>query len=344
VIRNKVLADVGLDENGSRFFSYGNTDVSVSLNGDMKYDIYNISKEKTMKSFPKDSSDEAAWKKAETEFKQLKKDTREVIKNQTNTAFLEFLSSKNHKTEEWESAYLENPLLKRFAELLVWKHNNGSTIKHFTLNNGMIIDVDENPLELSDGNICVAHPIEMDKGEILGWQKFFTRNNRKQPFEQIWEPVIDIRKVKIDRYAGRMIPYHKFLHREKDGITVNDYDFHNEITIRLADCNAIVERVDWARHQIEMNHRFEVASIMVPRATRASNHILAYLDRITVIDRVMADDVSILEMLDTFSFAQIEGYIKLANENNCNNVLAMLMDYKNSNFADYDPMDEFILD
>ena len=58
----------------------------------------------------------------------------------------------------------------------------------------------------------------------------------------------------------------------------------------------------------------------------------------------MADDISISEMLDDFSFTQIEGYIKLANENNCNNVLAMLMDYKNSSFADYDPMDEFILD
>ena len=44
VVRNKVLADVGLDESGTRYFSYGNTDVRVSLNGDMKYDIYNVSK------------------------------------------------------------------------------------------------------------------------------------------------------------------------------------------------------------------------------------------------------------------------------------------------------------
>ena len=333
-----------LDIQRTRCFSYGNTDVRVLLNGDMKYDIYNVSKGKTMKSFPKDSSDEAAWSQASDEFKQLKKDTREVIKNQTNTAFLEFLSGRNHKTEEWKSAYLENPLLKRFAELLVWKHNNGGAIKHFTLNKGMIIDVNENPLELSSGNICVAHPIEMNKEELLGWQQFFIRNNRKQPFEQIWEPVIDIRKVKADRYAGRMIPYHKFLHREKDGITVRDYDFHNEITITFAGCNAVVERIDWARHQIDMNHRFEITSIMVPRVTRASNHILAYLDRITVIDKVLADDVSITEILDNFSFAQIEDYIKLANENDCNNVLAILMDFKNANFSGFDPMDEFVLD
>ena len=344
VIRNKVLADVGLDENGSRFFAYGNTNVSVSLNGDMKYDIFNVTKNKYVKSFPKDSSDELAWNRAATEFKQLKKETREVIKNQTNTAFSEFLSGRQHKTEEWKSAYLENALLKRFAELLVWKYDNKGHQMHFTLNDGKPIDVNGDDLDLDGGNICVAHPIEIDRPELRGWQKFFLKMHRKQPFEQIWEPVIDMRKFKSSRYAGQMIPYHKFLHREKDGITVNDYDFHNDITISFAGCNAMVVRKDWVRHEIDMNHRFEVESITIPRTTRATNHILAYLDRITVIGRVVADDVSISTILDNFSFAQINEYIKLANENDCNGVLAILMEYKNANFADYDPMDEFILD
>ena len=93
-----------------------------------------------------------------------------------------------------------------------------------------------------------------------------------------------------------------------------------------------------------MNHRFEVRTISVPRMTRQSNHILAWLDKVTMIDRVMADDVTIADMLDSFSYAQVEDYIKLANENSCNNVLAILMNYKNEQFADFNPMDEFVLD
>ena len=75
-----------------------------------------------------------------------------------------------------------------------------------------------------------------------------------------------------------------------------------------------------------------------------SLHILAYFDRITIEDRVAADDITIVQMLYDSSLAQITDYINIANENNANNVLAVLMDYKNANFADFDPMDEFVLD
>ena len=37
-------------------------------------------------------------------------------------------------------------------------------------------------------------------------------------------------------------------------------------------------------------------------------------------------------------------FIDIASKNNCNNVLALLMNYKNKHYSDYDPMDEFILD
>ena len=36
--------------------------------------------------------------------------------------------------------------------------------------------------------------------------------------------------------------------------------------------------------------------------------------------------------------------IRIATENNAVNVTAMLLDYKNENFHDFDPMDEFSLD
>ena len=49
-------------------------------------------------------------------------------------------------------------------------------------------------------------------------------------------------------------------------------------------------------------------------------------------------------MLSGFSLAQITEFIKVATENNCTNVTALLLDYKNQNFADFDPMEEFSLE
>ena len=141
-----------------------------------------------------------------------------------------------------------------------------------------------------------------------------------------------------------MIPYYRFLHQEKHGIFVQDNDYHNEIEISLEDCAADIDRIDWRRHEISPEDRFEIKKFSVRRYTRQANHIVAYLDRITVWDRVRQDDVGVMDIMDGFTLAQITEFIKVATENNCTNVTALLLDYKNRNFADYDPMEEFSLE
>ena len=54
--------------------------------------------------------------------------------------------------------------------------------------------------------------------------------------------------------------------------------------------------------------------------------------------------VSIAAALPQFTLAQIMDFIRTAIENNCTNVAAILLNFRNSNFADFDPMDEFSLD
>lgn len=50
------------------------------------------------------------------------------------------------------------------------------------------------------------------------------------------------------------------------------------------------------------------------------------------------------DQLPGFTLAQITEFIKVAGENNCSNVMAVLLDYKKKNYDGYDPMDEFTLD
>jgi hypothetical protein len=52
----------------------------------------------------------------------------------------------------------------------------------------------------------------------------------------------------------------------------------------------------------------------------------------------------IAELLPRFTLAQVTEFIKAANENNCNNSLAVLMDYKNKTYRDIDPLDSFVLE
>ena len=141
-----------------------------------------------------------------------------------------------------------------------------------------------------------------------------------------------------------MIPYYRFLGQEKHGIFVKEYNYHEEIEIGFAECEARVDRIDWRRHDIEVNDNFEVSSFSFKRYTRWVNHIVAYLDKVTIYGRILKDDISITELLPRFTLAQITDFIKVATENNCTNVTAVLLDYKNSTFADFDPMEEFSLE
>lgn len=341
VLRDGVLADFGLDKDGRKTFDLGNTTVEVSVNNELKLNLYNVNADKMVKSIPKRGADPEKYANAKAEVADIKKNLKGIVKNRTNLLFNAFLSGKTRQPDSWKSSYLNNFILHKVGELVVWNQNENT----FILTENGIIDCNGNEYGINDKDpIGVAHPMHMKNGEAKAWQKYFTSHGLKQPFEQVWEPVIDMGKFKPNRYEGRMIPYYKLLKNEKHGISVYDGDFHNEIDISFSDCDARVERIDWARHQIDMNHRFEVKSITPRRKTRVANHVIAYLDQITAIDRIIADDTTIVETLHDCSLAQITDYINIANDNSATNVLAMLMDYKNNNYSDFDPMDEFVLD
>ena len=196
---------------------------------------------------------------------------------------------------------------------------------------------------ITNADITVAHPIEIKNDDISAWQKYFANKGLKQPFEQIWEPVINPDTIEKERYADCMIPYYRFANQEKRGITTENYDFGNDAIIEIADCKTVIQRIDWERHCLDMKHNFEIKEISFKRFTRKVNHIIAYFDRVTVGGRVAKDDVSFEGILPQFTLAQITEFIKIANENNSTNAMAVLLNYKNKNFANYDPMEEFVL-
>ena len=149
----------------------------------------------------------------------------------------------------------------------------------------------------------------------------------------------EVMKINDDEFD-----YYRFLNQEKHGITVEDYDFHNEIYISIKQCITVIDCSDWSRHAISVDDCFEVKEFSFKKYTRQVNHIVAYLDRVTVWDRVRKDDVTVMDMMGSFTLAQITEFIAAAQETNAVNVLAALMEYKNNNFADFDPMNEFTLE
>lgn len=93
-----------------------------------------------------------------------------------------------------------------------------------------------------------------------------------------------------------------------------------------------------------MHNLFEVKNFTYKEYTRQVNHIVTLLDKGTIAGRIKKDDVTVVQWLDWFTLAQITAFIDLANESEAHNVTALLLDYKNQNYPDVDPMAEFTLD
>ena len=227
----------------------------------------------------------------------------------------------------------------------MWEQD-GEPFKTFTLTESGPIDSSGSPYRISDKDIRLAYPAEMDQKDLAAWQEYFTSQNLKQPFLQLWEPIRNLNEITPDRYKGDRIPYYRFLHQEKHGITVQssyDGDFYE---CHFEGCSGDIQRVDGWGH-IEASDLFEVIDFSPNKSgykSRYANHIVAYLDRITIWERIQKDDTSILDLLPQFTAAQINEFISIATETHAVNVTTLLIEYKNTTYPDLDPLAEFTLD
>lgn len=263
-----------------------------------------------------------------------------IIKNHSKALFRIFLSGEEYTAENWGKAYLQNPLLVDLAQRLVWSQGD---VTFLPTNEGLILS-DGSPYELTDKSIKLAHPIDVDISTLRSWQKLFTKRQIKQPFEQIWEPVVNINTFSKSRFSTTPIPYFVFCNEVDRGITIKKFNEGNDVYIYFKNCNVQLERLDFLKHFVDDNDCFLIKNFDFEEFNRQTNHIIAYLDVATAEQRVIADDFTISDVFQEFTFAKIVELIELANKNNAINVLSMLLEYKNKNFADFDPMDEFVLE
>ena len=338
-IRYTSLYDFGFEADGKKYYDLGSTKLEVTVNQSLTLSLCDSSTGKVVKSIPKKGADPVLYAAASSDFSEMKKNLRKAVSSFVGRLFQMYLNGTGTKAEQWASVYLANPVLRQTASLLVWSQGG----KTFTLNAYAAIDCREQPYTLGTEDIFIAHPSEMSEEEIAAWQEYFITNNLKQPFEQIWEPVVDFETVTEDRYSGVEIPAYRFKGQEKHGITF-EFDFGGSyLDIGLNDCWLEYDGgTAVGRHNLDLQGKLVLGKFRAKRS-RVANHIIGLLDKWTIYNRILTDDVFVIQLLHNATFAQFSDYLRVATENNCTNVVAALLDYQNHTFGDFDPMDEFIL-
>lgn len=329
-LRIERLYNFGLDKTGKKVYDLGEKEIRVILNNDLTLSLFDEAAGKIVKSIPKRGATEEKHAAAAGDFAALKKKIKLAQTTQFEQLFKAFLRGTSQQSNAWKDIYAKDPVFGRIAGLIIWEQGH----KTFTLKDGQPIDSAEQAYAIGDAPITVAHPMEMQPEEIKVWQKYFAAYNLKQPFAQIWEPVINFSAVRKDRYSGVELPAYRFKGQEKHGI-IFLYDYSSgELEVDFADCSLdLWNKTALGRHEIDLQGTFELRDFEAKKS-RASNHIIGLLDKWTVYGRILKDDNSIVEQLPQFTLAQIEEFIKLASENNCTGCTAALLEFKATSFAD----------
>ena len=332
-IRDTILSDFGLDEAGRRSWTLAGKKYTATLNKELNVTIEDETG-KEIKSLPKRGADPEEYEKVKAELSSLKKDIRSAAKLRNDRIFADFLSGRKREGKAWKDTYLRNPLLKNLARLVVWEQEGNTFVLR---EDGKAYDVNGNEYDVSDSEIAVAHPMDMSREETKAWQEYFINNGLKQPFEQVWEPVVDLALVKKGRYDGCTIELYMLMNKEKHGINMI-----GQSKLELKECSAGLKPVSSSSEWI--HNEFEVTDFSFDKYSRQVNHIVVLLDKGTVEGRIKKDDVSVRIWLDNFTAAQIRRFIDVAAENKASDVTALLLEYQQTNYAGYDPFAEFTLE
>jgi hypothetical protein len=304
--------------------------------------LFDLTANKTVKSIPKKGADPERYAQVSADFADMKKNVKKIVKARNDRLFQAFLDAAYFDAASWKKIYLKNPLLRQVASLLVWEQKSVT----FTVLNRETVTYDGNTVTLTDQPIRLAHPMEMEKHLVESWQKYFTSKGLRQMFQQIWEPVFAPESVQKDRYHGYTVPVLTLSGQKKHGMGVDNlYAYSDSFSLWLTNCSMEAEPSDW-RYVPGINQDlfFKLGDFTFRRYTRWTNHIVGWFDRYLIVERIKKDDVSVGEILDGFTLAQITEFMKIAAENSCTNVMAVLLEFKNQHFTDFDPMEEFSLD
>lgn len=210
---DRIIPDLGFDENMQRIFDYGSRKFKVYISYEKGMEVYDDT-DKKLKNLPSPGKkdDEEKAKAAYEEYKAIKKQLKSVLSIQNMRLENALITGRKWKKNDWEKLFVHNPIMHSFATGLIWSANSDQNITTFRyMEDGSYNTKDEDEFELPENCIIsLVHPIDMDKETIEQWKEQLEDYEINQPFVQLSRNVNVIKedeKGKIDlmRFSGREV-------------------------------------------------------------------------------------------------------------------------------------------
>ncbi|TXJ46222.1 DUF4132 domain-containing protein [Brachyspira pilosicoli] len=179
-----IMPNFGFDREGIRIIKKDDRIFRITLKDNFSIDIFDESKNKQLKTFPKDFPIEA-----KNELSALKTEAKKILKIQTERLIYVFMNGRKWRFNNWRELFLYNPFMKMFAVNLVWAiyDKKNTLLNGFRyMEDGTFNDINDEEIFIKDDAIIgLLSPVEVKKSIIEKWQKQILDYEIEQPFEQL---------------------------------------------------------------------------------------------------------------------------------------------------------------
>lgn len=221
-LADKIVPDLGFNEKMERIFDYGSRKFKVYLTPSLELEIFD-EENKKRKSMPAPSKkdDEETAKQSNTEFKQLKKQLKNVTAMQSLRLETALLADRRWTMEAWKNLFVKNPVMHSFAIGLIWAaYEEEKLVQTFRyMEDGSFNTSEEEEYTLSPNAVIgLVHPIDLSEEELSAWKEQLKDYEIVQPIEQLKRKVYPLKeeekgKIDLSRFNGRKISASSLLRR-----------------------------------------------------------------------------------------------------------------------------------
>lgn len=187
-LADRIVPDLGFDENLCRVFDYGKRQFNVYIRPSLELEIYNG--DKKIKTMPKPGATDDAEKAnaAYEQFKEMKKLMKTAVTTQKNRLEYVLMCDRKWNVDGWKTLFVRNAIMHCFAIGLIWGiYEDGKLSTTFRyMEDGSFTTSEGDEFELPEkAMIGLVHPIELSEELKAQWTEQLSDYEIVQPFPQL---------------------------------------------------------------------------------------------------------------------------------------------------------------
>ena len=353
-----MMPQFDFDEDGIKRYNIGGNIIEESIAPDLSCQLYDTKAKKVIRSMPKKSDDPKKAAACAADYAEFKKSIKDFYRLRMSNLHMLHAEGTFVKGDLWKRVYMEHPVIKLAARLLVWQDEKGVA---FIPVEDRIVDVNGEVYE-PVGDIQLAHVVSLKPDELVSWQNYFVENHLAQPFMQVWESIVQWDRETIrERFRNRKItPESRNWLRKKletqgvqmrSDVAVTGFDYNRKPIFSNEGklCFGKFYSIDYSLLTDVLwltNGKVEQRSEYTAQVSRGMNLVIPQMDFVIARDAIEEKTNLKLEELNLneLTAAQLSELIDVATESKNTVGMAYLLNLKNQRFPDCRAENHLVLD